>query len=89
MVANKMIDKEASNQCSQACLSKVNPWKLEKPNLGYNMVIFLYLPYKMHELIYTLATKVCIQFKLDPMIHGTSNLDHYCISNMFEKLQNG
>jgi len=38
--------------------------------------------------MYTIVTKVCIHVELDPVTHGTSNLDHYCTSYMSKKLQN-
>jgi hypothetical protein len=52
-------------------------------------VFSAYLTQKAHELKYIVVIIICPCFKPDPMIHGTSNLDHYCISYMFEVPQYG
>jgi len=36
-----------------------------------------------------IVTKVCLDGELDPMTHGTSNLNHYCTSSMSKNQQNG
>jgi hypothetical protein len=41
----------------------------------------------VHELKYTLVIIVCTCDEPGPMTHGTSNLDQYCTSYMFEKPQ--
>jgi hypothetical protein len=43
----------------------------------------------VHELKYTLVIIVSSCYELNPMSHGTPNLDQYCTSYMLEKPQYG